>query len=66
MATGWSDGMEIDLDMVQLGKRATLHVNVNVNIKREREMRTRIWIACQLIKIAARIANMGVEFKDNS
>ena len=49
----------IDVDVVQAARQMTLHVE----IKREREMMVRIWIACWFIRLAAWIANMGVEFE---
>jgi hypothetical protein len=53
--------MDIDLDMVQTMEKVTLHVT----IKREREMKVRIWIAVQLIKLAALVTNMGIEWVDD-
>ena len=51
----------IDVDVVKLARRMTLHVNVN--IKRKSEFKVRLWIASQLIKLAAWVTNMGIEWE---
>ena len=54
--------MNLELDQVNLMKRLT--VEVTVKTTREKEWKIRMWIAKQLLILAAWIANMGIEFKD--
>ena len=56
-----SSVMNVDLDLVKMMEKVTLHVT----IKKEREMKVRLWIAKQFIKLAALITNMGIEWVDN-
>ena len=54
--------MNIEMDKVNLMKQVT--ISVSVKMTREKEWKFRMWIAKQLLILAAWIANMGIEFKD--
>ncbi len=55
--------MNLTLDKVNMMKYFTLIVSVSEKMKRENEWKVRMWIAKQLLILAAWIANMGIEFK---
>ena len=54
--------MNLEMDKVNLMKQVT--VSVTLKMTREKEWKIRMWLAKQLLILAAWIANMGIEFKE--
>ena len=52
--------LNLELDKVDLMEQVT--VKVTVTTTREHEWKIRMWLAKQLLILAAWIANMGIEF----
>jgi len=50
------------IDAVNVAK----HLTLNVTLKRVREFKMRVWIGVQLIRLAARIMNVGLQLDKDS